>query len=71
MNETIEIYVLTHKKFDENYDSSLYKPLLNGSCLWNNDYGYLRDDSGDNISIHRSILGLEEFKGRYYWVLPL
>lgn len=65
MNKTVEIYVLTHKKFDENYDSSLYKPLLNGSCLWNDDYGYLRDDSGDNISKLNKYFA--EYTGQY-WV---
>ena len=45
----IKIYILTHKKFnyEENY---LYEPLLNGSALLSEDYGYTRDDTGDNIS---------------------
>lgn len=43
------IYVLTHKKFDCE-KNNLYKPLLNGSALLDEDYGYLRDDNGDNIS---------------------
>lgn len=45
----MKIYILTHKKFD--YDGNpLYEPLLNGSALLNEDFGYTRDDSGDNIS---------------------
>ena len=46
----ISIYVLTHKQIDENFDKSLYKPLLNGSINYSDDFGYLRDDSGENIS---------------------
>lgn len=45
----MKIYVLTHKKFD--YDGNpLYEPLLNGSALLDDDFGYTRDDTGDNIS---------------------
>lgn len=46
----IAIYVLTHKKFDENYDEQLYKPLLNGSYFLQNTYNYITDNTGDNIS---------------------
>ena len=46
----IEIYILTHKPFDEEYDKELYKPLLNGSASHEDDFGFLRDDTGDNIS---------------------
>ena len=49
MNDKIEIFVLTHKKFDCPNDS-IYKPILNGSYSHEDDFGYLRDDSGDNIS---------------------
>lgn len=48
--EDVEIYVMTHKEIEEEYDSSLYKPILNGSINSKQDYGYIRDDSGDNIS---------------------
>lgn len=48
--KNIEIYILTHKKFKEHYDETLYKPLLNGSFSHENDFGYLRDDNGKNIS---------------------
>lgn len=45
----VSIYVLTHKKFD--YDGNeLYVPILNGSESYDDDFGYLRDDTGDNIS---------------------
>ena len=43
------IFVLTHKKFDVP-DDDLYVPLLNGSVSHSDDFGYLRDDTGDNIS---------------------
>lgn len=48
-NENLSIYVLTHKEFDVP-DDDLYVPLLNGSVNYNDDFGYVRDDSGDNIS---------------------
>lgn len=47
--ESIIVYILTHKQFDIE-SNKLYKPLLNGSALHSQDYGYLRDDDGDNIS---------------------
>ena len=49
MND-VTIYVLTHTKVDEDYDSDLYVPLLNGSARLDSDFGYVRDDTGDNIS---------------------
>ena len=48
-SSNVSIYVLTHKKFDCPIDE-MYLPLLNGSINYNDDFGYLRDDSGDNIS---------------------
>lgn len=45
----VTIYILTHKKFDFD-ENPLYEPLLNGSALLKEDFGYTRDDSGDNIS---------------------
>ena len=45
----VSIYVLTHKEFDYDGDE-LYVPILNGSEAYNDDFGYLRDDTGDNIS---------------------
>lgn len=45
----VSIYVLTHKKFDYDGDE-LYVPILNGSEAHDDDFGYLRDDTGDNIS---------------------
>ena len=46
------MYILTHKKFDyEDIDEKqLYKPLLCGSACLDEDFGYIRDDIGDNIS---------------------
>ncbi|MBE6505284.1 MAG: DUF4422 domain-containing protein [Methanobrevibacter millerae] len=58
------LYILTHKKFNEKYDSRLYKPLLNGSALLNDDFGYLRDDSGQNIS--KFNIYYAELTGQYW-----
>jgi len=46
MNTTI--YTLTHKKFDVPPDKT-YQPLQVGAAA-HDDLGYLRDDTGDNIS---------------------
>lgn len=48
--EKVLIYVLTHKKFEEEYNKELYKPLLNGSYFISENLNYIRDDTGDNIS---------------------
>lgn len=45
----ISIYVLTHKIFDLK-KNEIYQPLLNGSANHGDDFGYLRDDTGENIS---------------------
>lgn len=47
--EDVEIFVLTHKKIDYDYNS-IHKPLLCGSDNLENKYGYLEDNTGDNIS---------------------
>jgi hypothetical protein len=44
----LSIYTLTHKRFDVPPDS-MYVPLRVGSA-GNDDFGYLRDDTGENIS---------------------
>ncbi len=64
MTLKIEIFVLTHKKFQESYDSSLYIPLLNGACSLNEDFGYVRDDSGENISNLNKYFA--EFTGQFW-----
>ena len=48
----IKVYILTHKQFDyESIDEKqMYKPLLCGSACLNEDFGYIRDDTGDTIS---------------------
>ena len=65
MDKSVEIYILTHKKITEPYDASLYKPILNGSINASEDFGYIRDDSGDNISDLNDYYG--ELSGEY-WV---
>lgn len=62
---SVEVYVLTHKRIEEEYDHSLYVPLLNGSALIDDDFGYLRDDSGNNIS--KLNIYYAELTGQY-WV---
>ena len=49
MANKIEIFILTHKQFNTP-ENKMYVPLLNGSVNHDDDFGYLRDDSGDNIS---------------------
>lgn len=61
---SVEVYVLTHKRIEERYDSSLYVPLLNGSALIDDDFGYLRDDSGNNIS--KLNIYYAELTGQYW-----
>lgn len=60
----IEVYVLTHKKIEENYESPPYVPLLNGSSLLDQDFGYLRDDDGENIS--KLNIYYAELTGQYW-----
>lgn len=50
--DKITMYILTHKKFDyeDIEEKQMYKPLLNGSACLNEDFGYIRDDTGENIS---------------------
>lgn len=49
MSEKITIYVATHKKA-EFPKEKIYKPIRVGSALNSDDFGYQRDDIGDNIS---------------------
>lgn len=46
--EKMRIYVMAHKQFDKP-ENPIYQPMQVGSSL-HDDLGYLRDDSGDNIS---------------------
>lgn len=46
----IEIYILTIKEFDEQYDKKIYIPLMCGSSISINKTNYLQDNTGDNIS---------------------
>ena len=45
----ISIYVMAHKKFNAP-ENEIYKPMQVGAAL-HDDLGYLRDDTGDNISV--------------------
>ena len=45
----LKIYAMTHKQFEVPVDP-LYQPLHVGHVKAINDWGYLADDSGDNIS---------------------
>ena len=50
MNDSsLRIYVMTHKKANVLSDD-VYTPLLLGACNHEDDYGYLCDDVGENIS---------------------
>ena len=49
MSEKITIYVATHKKA-EFPKEKIYKPIRVGSVLNSDDFGYQRDDIGENIS---------------------
>lgn len=49
MSEKITIYVATHKKA-EFPKQKIYKPIRVGAALNSDDFGYQRDDIGDNIS---------------------
>lgn len=60
----VKLYILTHKKFDEEY-GEIYEPILNGSALLDDDFGYNRDDTEDNISILNPYYA--ELTGQY-WV---
>ena len=60
----ISMYVLTHKKFEVPQDN-MYVPILNGAISHDDDFGYLRDDSGDNISSLNNLYA--EMTGEY-WV---
>ena len=59
-----EVYVLTHKKIEEPFFSPPYTPLLNGSILLDDDFGYVRDDTGDNIS--KLNIYYAELTGQYW-----
>ena len=45
----LKIYAMTHKQFEVPADT-LYQPLHVGHAKASQDWGYLTDDSGDNIS---------------------
>jgi hypothetical protein len=60
---TLTIYTLTHKRFDVPPDP-LYVPLRVGSA-GKDDFGYLRDDTGENISAQNCYYS--ELTG-LYWI---
>lgn len=59
----IQIYVMTHKKFDEP-ENALYKPFQVGKAIGEN-LGYEGDDTKDNISAQNPYFG--ELTG-LYWI---
>lgn len=61
--KTIQIYAMTHKKFDVPPDT-MYVPLQVGSAV-HEHFGYLTDDTGDNISAKNCYYS--ELTGMY-WV---
>lgn len=46
----MRIYICTHKEFKPVVEDSRLMPLMVGAALRESDFGYLRDDAGDNIS---------------------
>ena len=63
MDKKVCIYAMTHKRFDESH-IDLYKPLFVGAKGKEDTYGYIRDDSGDNIS-HKNCY-YSELTGLYW-----
>lgn len=59
----IKMYVITHKKYENIEQDSLYVPLLVGGGQ--KDYGYCRDDAGENISSKNKFYA--ELTG-LYWI---
>lgn len=60
--KNIKIYVMAHKKFDPPKDE-IYIPLQVGAAL-HEPLGYLRDDTGDNISVKNP--NYNELSGLYW-----
>ena len=60
----MKIYVITHKKYSMPKER-IYIPLQVGAAISNEDYGYLRDDTGENIS--NKNLSYCELTG-IYWI---
>lgn len=50
MEEKIKIYIATHKKAKMPIQS-IYKPIRVGAALNKDDFGYVRDDTEENISL--------------------
>ncbi len=63
MNKRLTIYVMTHKPFETPKDP-LYVPLQAGSAA-HEDLGYVRDDTGENISAQNCYYS--ELTG-LYWI---
>ncbi|WP_462316309.1 DUF4422 domain-containing protein [Methanobrevibacter sp.] len=61
----VKIYVATHKKYDKIKSDELFAPILVGAYKSEDDFGYLRDDVGDNISDRN--IQYSELTG-LYWV---
>ena len=63
-NKKTKIYVTTHKKYDDIIKNDVYTPLFVGA-EGKESYDYLRDDSGDNISLKNPYYS--ELTG-LYWI---
>ena len=58
----LTIYTLTHKYFTKP-DDNMYVPLQVGTAI-NSPLGYLRDDTGDNISaLNGYTVNLQDYTG--------
>lgn len=63
--KVVKIYIITHKNFYENYDKSVYCPLLVGANKNSCDTAVYSDNTGDNISEKNS--SFCELTG-LYWI---
>lgn len=64
-DEKVAIYVCTHKEFDTSRLDDCYNPLLCGAYNLDDNFGYLTDDTGENISSLNKYYA--ELTGQY-WV---
>lgn len=46
----MNVFICTHKKFEQTINGEYLTPLMVGAALKSEDFGYQRDDDGENIS---------------------